>query len=322
MNYSPDKAASPSHPLRLWQAVRPHARRIARIAWIAAIALTLSYIAYRIVTNWSQIRSYDWHIRPWNLVLAFVLYSAGLLLTALAWALIMRHISGDRAMLAHMRLFCLTNLANRLPTPLPFVGARTESYAARGIARSTTMLAMSYEVVTTLLGAMIIAGLTVGYGPGAQMVARAGVLAWLLPVPLVLLALRPALLTRVANPLLQRLGRQPLSAPIAPRDMLLWSGIFVLLFANSGVFYFIVAAGVYDLPASFIPTMLNITAVSALAGWLAQFAPVPALRQVVTAYLLSQFMPWPTAIAIAVLARLLVMIFELVWAAIFALLRH
>jgi hypothetical protein len=44
------------------------------------------------------------------------------------------------------------------------------------------------------------------------------------------------------------------------------------------------------------------------------FLPNPGLRQVALAYLLSYAMPWSVSAAVAVFTRLLVMIFELLWA--------
>ncbi len=66
-----------------------------------------------------------------------------------------------------------------------------------------------------------------------------------------------------------------------------------------------------------MPFLVNISAVSGIAGWLGQalfFVPTPAVRQLTMVYLLSLRFPMPWAVALALFFRISVMVFELVWA--------
>lgn len=320
MNYSlndqPDTILPALHR-RAWTWMRARAKMLARLVWACSFALILTFIGYRIFINWQEIRTYPWQPRPENILLSFGVYSLSLVLTASVWAAIIRRLANKGALVTHIRLFCLSNLANRLPTMLPFIGARTEAYAAIGVPRTVTLTAMTLELAVTLSGAIIVAVTTLPFGPQTEVVARLTPFSALILLPVLLLTIRPAWLIAILNKLLQRFKRSPIQAKVRAFDMLIWIGLFVLIWVNGGFLYYLLTISIYPLSPEYIILIVNAMAVSGVVGWVGQFLffmPNLALRQLAMTFLLSFVMPLPVAAAVALLGRLCVMIFELLWA--------
>jgi len=300
-----------------WQWARAHAKALARVTWTAFAAIALAVIVYQIARNWQEVRTYPWRLRLGNILLGFGIYSISIVLTAVCWASIMHRVSGVRSLWGHVRLFCLTNLARRLPTPLPYIGARTEAYAVQGVARRITLVAMTLEMTVTVVSAMMVAVFTLPFGPYSEVLTRFSPLTLLLLIAPVLLTIRPAWLFAIINFALARAKRPPLLIEVRTRDMLAWTGLFAAVWVNGGVLYYFLSTSIYPIPCDELLLMISIFAISGVAGWLGQilfFMPALAMRQLVIAYLLSLCVPLPVAVAVALWTRLCVLVFELLWA--------
>jgi len=309
--------------LRVRKWIVPRLPVLSRVGRFGFLSLLLGVIAYQVLRDWQKIRDYPWRLNWANILEAFFLYTISLALTALVWALIMRGLSGTGSLFTHLRLYCLSNPARRLPTPVWYIGVRAVAYQELEVPRTITVTASIIEMVVTNLGALTTALVTLSFGLFAQKLPRIG---WALVVlfPLAVLMLKPALLIDLVNLGLRKLKRTKIVAQIRRVDMLRWVGIFVLIFLNGGVLLYIAVSTIYPLPPRMLPAMINAFSISWLASWLGQmlfFLPNTAIRQVTLAYLLSFYMPWPVAIASTLLLRIAVIMFEMFWALIFARLK-
>lgn len=284
------------------------------MAWAGLTILATAVILYKFIADWPQLRAIPWRLSLKPLLLSFGIYSISLLLTASCWALIIGHLTGTRTFWEHVRLFCLTNLAQRLPTPLPYITARVEAYASHGVRREITLTAMTIEIAVTLIGGAIVALVTASFSTSALNIQGGLLLIFLLPLlPLVLL---PERFLDMVNLLLSRLGRPRLTTHFKRRQILAWIGLFVIIWVNSGVLYYFLMSSITIIPPERALFLINISALSGLAGWLGQilfFLPTPAVRQIALIYLMNLAFPMPTAVAFTLLFRFLVMLFELIW---------
>lgn len=287
-----------------------------RFAWGILVILASAFILYKTVKEWHQLQNALWRLDPRCLVISFGVYSVSVMLTASCWALIMGHFSGVRTFWRHVITFCLTNLAQRLPTPLPYISARTEAYHAYGISRKTTLTAMAMEITVTLFSATIVALATLIFG--APLYAKAiNYILYVLLLSLVFPVLFPQKSLSLVNLVLARLNCSPLPTALSGRQTLGWIGIFIVIWLNSGVLYYFLISSISSAPEGLLLFLVNISAVSGIAGWFGQalfFVPTPAVRQLTMVYLLSLRFPMPLAVVFALFFRVAVMVFELVWA--------
>jgi hypothetical protein len=297
------------------QQLKTHQKDIARIFWLMLIVIAVIFILYKAAVDWKRIQDVRWHFYPRSLLVSFGVYSISLLLTACCWALIMGRISGVKTFWEHVRIFCLTNLSQRLPTLFPYLAARTEAYVALGVPREITLTAMAIEVAMTLLSATLVAGLTLLLGVFSLKGHLSLLLSGLLLVPMILILFPQQFLT-VVNKVLIYLKRPPIDNVINVRHTLSWTSLFIIIWLNNGVLYYFLISGLCEVPPEEILFLVSVSAVSGLTGWLGQliFLPTPAVRQLALAYLMSLGFPMPIAVAFALFARVCVMIFELIWA--------
>jgi ABC-type sugar transport system permease subunit len=299
----------------LLQQLKTRQKEIARTFWVILVVIAVIFILYKAAIDWKRIQNVQWHFYPRSLLAGFGVYSISLLLTACCWALIMGRISGVKTFWEHVRIFCLTNLSQRLPTLFPYLAARTEAYVALGVPREITLTAMAIEVAVTLLSATLVTGLTLLLGVFSLKGYLGFLLSGLLLAPMMLI-LFPQRFLIVVNKVLVYLKRPPIDNMINVRHTASWTGLFMIIWLNSGVLYYFLISGLCEISPEEIPFLISVSAVSGLAGWLGQliFLPTPAVRQLALAYLMSLGFPMPIAVAFALFARVCVMIFELIWA--------
>jgi hypothetical protein len=286
--------------------------------WVVVTIVAVIAIGYRLALDWEEIRTYPWRLKWMSILSAFAVFSISFLLTFVVWVFIMRRLSTVRSLRIHMRLFFVTNLARRLPTLLPYLGARTEAYASQGLPRRVTLSAVTLEMTTTVVGAVLIAVLTLPFGPLFAILDRFSLAALLLLVLPLTIVLFPNWFFVAMNFGLARLGRPPLRVEIRRLDMIIWVILFAAVWANGGVLYYLLASSIYPIPPQRLLFVMNAFAISGVAAWVGQFLfflPTLALRQVMLAYLLSLGeIPFSAAVAVALLGRLCVTAFELIWA--------
>lgn len=299
----------------IWQRKKTDSARFSRPAWGILVILASAFIVYKTIKEWHQLQNALWRLDPYYLLISFGVYSVSVMLTASCWALIMGHFSGMRTFWKHVSTFCLTNLAQRLPTPLPYISARTEAYNAQGISRKTTLTAMAMEIAVTLFSAAVVALATLVFGAPLYVKAIKYIL-YVLLLSLVFPAFFPQKSLSLVNLVLVRLNCSPLPTALSRRQTLGWIGIFIIVWLNSGVLYYYLISSISVVPEGLLPFLVNISAVSGIAGWLGQalfFIPTPAVRQLTMVYLLSLRFPMSWAVVFALFFRVSVMVFELIW---------
>jgi hypothetical protein len=311
---------------RFYAWLKSHFRIINRVIWITGFCLLVVVIGYQVAINWQAISRYSWHWQYQYILFGFVSYSISLFLTAWIWSLIINRFSGNHCTIPNIALYSLTNIAQRLPTPIPYVSARVETYASLGISRAYTLSAMSVEMSITIISALIIGVFTLPFGIKGIYSNIHIEIVIIIAIILLLIAMYILNINKVIaiiNRLLIKYNKSPISGSIDKKELVLWIGLYLLVWLNAGIFNLILANAIYPLPLHLILPMENIIAVSGFVGWIGQllfFIPNIALPQIVSAYLLSSFVPWPVAITVSIIGRLGSTAFEVIWVGIFGIL--
>jgi uncharacterized membrane protein YbhN (UPF0104 family) len=133
-------------------------------------------------------------------------------------------------------------------------------------------------------------------------------------IPIGLLFLHPAIMTKPLNFVLRKLKQKPIEIKIKYRDilliLLLWCGLWVL----TGITYYFLIISVHPFPLSNLPVTIGIFAIAGVSQFLTP-SGIGVLEGMLTV-LLGLYFPLPVAILIALLARVWKTISELVCIAI------
>jgi hypothetical protein len=250
--------------------------------------------------------TYDWDLKWSNLLTAMVVLIAGMFLAAYVWGDIMRTLGSGVSMGLHIRYYALSQLARRLPGTVWYVAGRGYLYRQHGdpvrLITTASGLELVINVVSGALLTLALTGVVLAdlpryyiFGLGAALVAGLG-------------AMHP----RVIQALLTRIGLH--DVPLIPYGRLVrWLCFYLILWLVGGVVLYLVADAVYPLPLSNLPYLTGSFSLVGTLSVLVFFLPSNfGFTEVGLSLLMSAIMPSSFAVLIAVLNRILLMIFELI----------
>lgn len=297
--------------------VKPRAAWLHGLQTLIVLAI-LAAIGFVLMRSWQEIRQVAWRPEPAPALLATCLMIIAVLEAAFAWAWLTRQLDGCRIALEKITsVFLYGNTARYLPGSI-------WNYLARGYLGSQEGLAVR-RVWTASLGEIL--GIT-----GAGFLVYLVSLAWphnhipLLPIPALLACLGLALLVSsppVMRGLSQRdlpewfprwpgLPSNPEQAAVAPSALFRYMLVLVPICTQMGLAFYVFARSLYPLPLHYLPEATGLWNIAILLGLLALGVPHGlGVREGLLAWGLSAALPAPAALAIAVLARLWVVICEL-----------
>lgn len=289
-------------------------RKVARVLWGCLVALGITVILYRIIVEWRMIVNARLYFDEKKFLYALGIYSFGLILTASGWALIMNVVGDKLNFWGHIRNYCLSNVAQRLPTPLPFILARTEAYSSLGVPRKITILAMTLEISFTLAGAFLV-GTSVVFLYKLICNELLRYLIYFLSLLIVFLVFSPKKIIFTLSRIIGYDYEKSFDIYISYKNTTIWLLIYILIWVNNGLFLYTLYSSFYLIPKEYLIYLVLISAISGIVGWLGQF--LFFVRQLTMVYLLGLLFPMPLAVVFSLLSRVIVMIFELLWVGIF-----
>ncbi len=280
------------------------------LSWKQLVAGLFTFIAFgflvaALVTNWQQLRGYEWQITPVYLALGLVMYLGSLLLAGFTWHRLIASTDRRVQRRKNIKFFLQSNLAKRVPGLVWYALGRLYLYEREGVAKSLVAMALTLELVTMIAGTALLYFASFWSVPSAIPSLRP----WWLVLPVaVLIAIMawPKSLYTLVNWLLERRGHAPLERQARRRDLLEWSFLHAGSALAGGLCIVFLAAGVYpELTRLDVVPVINSWAGAALVAYAVLFLPLGlGVKEVTLAYLLSQFLPWPVAVVISLLGRI------------------
>lgn len=292
----------------------------ARIQWRSAIkaivaGTVLVFFGLSFYRGWHEIRGYEWNVRPWLVFFSFVVTLAQSFLGLLAWTMTVRSLGGDLSLRKSIKVYFVSNLGRYLPGTVWYAVGRAYLGKQQNVSAAIISTSVMVEIVLAVTSGVLMSGLAlplilVHYGPYGAYLGGAVVV-------LGLIALHPAVMKRLLG-LLTRLLHCPnqVVSPVGYFSMLglLIGYVFVWAFAGMGLF--VLLNSICVVPLARLPTIIAIYAVSWIVGFFTPFAPSGlGVREGALTLLLAGFAPLPVAAAVALSLRLLMMLGDILWAA-------
>jgi len=279
------------------------------------ILASLAALAYGVIRNWQELVAYHWEITYWPLPIALLLYGIDLGLAVVVWGSIVRRMGGQSYWIQDLRIYCASNLARRLPTPLWFLLGRVYLYEELGVSKTISSLATLMEGVLILFSGLVTLLALLPFGGGLEFLQRYTWAIAGLAIVCLMLILRPKSLRRAVNWLARRLGRgQAVASDLDYPHMMLWIGLYSIVWIIGGVIFYLLLKTVHPLPARYLPTVIGIWVSGGVISHVAVFLPGGlGLKELTMAALLSAVVPTPIAILVSVIARLWFSLNELIW---------
>lgn len=291
-------------------------RRGRRLFLVASTGLSLALLLWGFVPHWQALRSYEWHFAWGPLLLSGATFSLSLALAVLAWTLTMRTLGVTSTWRQDAKFFFYSWMARRLPTPGPYLASRVLLYEEIGVPKRVTSVGLLWENVLLVASGALLSLILLPATPLVRdQVMQGPVLA--VAAASLLIVLRPLWLARGMNWLLARLGKAPLPTAISQGAAALLLAVYATVWLTGGLILFLLIRSIYPVALGALPLVVQAWVISGLVAYLAFFAPAGlGVREVALAYLLALAIPLPVAVIVALLARLWLMVNELIWAAV------
>lgn len=282
-------------------------------AWtgLGLLLLLAAYLGYILARNGApemDLRALLARITPGDVALVALIYGLTLVIAVLAWGLIIGSLSGYWGWMEHARIYVFTSLTRRLPGPGTFwhTLGRVVLYERLGVPRGLTAVAGGLEFVALVLGGVLVALLTWPLVFGGQ-----GLSPVLLLIPL--LACAVLLNPPLVRALIRRVGRAAGTPPVRYRQLMLWVGIFALIWCVGGLLLFVLVRAVAPIPLSLLPAIIGVWATAGVASTLFfSFLPFGlGATEVTLTALLSPFVAPGEAFFIALALRVILTFCEL-----------
>lgn len=274
----------------------------------AVMLLSFGYLGWILARNWGSLVAYDWQVDLRQVALAFVCYSVALGLAVVGWSLIMRHLTPMTHMSRHLKYYTYTNLLKRLPGPLLNVLGRAYFYGQEGIAKPLTVTISLLEWAVIVLSGLLVYLVTSPFMPIPR--------AWrspLIPGAVLLigmLLIRP----KTFRAALRLFGQDGLPISFRYTDLFLWLIVYSLVWIAGGVVLYVGINSIYSLPLRHLPAVVGIWVASGIIPTLMLIIPMGfGLKELTLSFLLGHLMPAPLAVVVALLMRLGLTLFEIIW---------
>jgi len=284
-----------------------------RILQVLLIVVIFYFLVKNLYVNWGKIAEYDWNINYYFLTYSFVLLITGAILMALGWNLILRMLGGRLGYKKALKIFFITDLGKYIPGKVWTLVGKVYLCAKEGIPIAKTSASVVIQPLIQVISGMLMFLVSLPFWTKTSDFMNN--LYLLLPlIPIGLILLHPAIMTKLLNFVLTRLKQKPIELNIKYRDilliLLLWCGLWTL----TGVTYYFLVVSVHSFPVSWLPVSIGIFSIAGVSQFLTP-SGIGVLEGVLTV-LLSLYLPVHIAILIALLARVWKTVAELTCVAI------
>jgi len=299
--------------LRLAKAIwrRLHTLGSHRLRWLMTgliIAFSIVILGWMLWHYLPTLLAYHWKLQVLPLILGFPIYTLDLLLAVLGWSIIMRQLGHQFDFREHIRIFCMTRVAGRIPgAPWHLVG-RVALYKQLGVNVRVTSVASGLEMILIIVSGILTSAL-IGFSLPENLQKYLVWMGFVLVIGLGLM--HPSVVHKV----LQWLGHT--QEVVRPRyhDMLLLLGLYVLIWGVGGCVLYMMILALYPLPWTQLPGVIGAWGLSGAVASLLSLSPTSfGIKEIALSLLLALFIPAGLAVVIAILTRLYLTAAEFVWA--------
>ncbi len=284
--------------------------------WLV-VALVLFFLARALVLRWNEVKALEWQVNLPFLAASYVLLGMVWLAAVANWRWLMGRMGASLGLGAAWRIWFLSNIVRYIPGNVwQYLGV---VYLCRqqGIAAATTLASIVlYQVVTVASGLALAGGIFLVAGQmglaSGSLDAKAFVLPWEFPAwglagatILAVVVCYPPLTNWALRQLFRLLGREPVQIPLQAGDVMRFFFQRLTIWILEGLAFAILVHSIYPGDPIDIPIIGASFVISWVIGFVSLLTPSGlGVREAVQAGLLGLILPWPAAVALAILSRL------------------
>lgn len=300
--------------------MRSAGRPLRRLLAVVFLGVALVFVVALLRGQWDSLdrvldttRAFAWSFEPWVLLLAVVAGAMDLLLMGLVWAALFRWTGGSAGRPEAVRVWVITNFGRYIPGKIWQLGGLAAYMKGRGDSGAAALVSvLAFQIITLVTGGAVAVstiGLEWAGGGGDGWITALSLAA------ILLMALHPGVIRRIAGRLGGWLGEEDLVVDLAGRHIGAAAGGMVLAWVAYGVGLMLLLRGVgVQVQLDQLPILTGVFAASYVVGYLVLLAPGGlVVREGAMTALLAELtaISVGVAAAVAVMARIWMIVAEL-----------
>ncbi|WP_311932194.1 lysylphosphatidylglycerol synthase domain-containing protein [Microbispora sp. H11081] len=296
----------------------PNRLRSSPLSRVLLAMVALAFLAYGLARNWTDISAALSRLSWWSLGASFLAVLAGLGFMLVAWRDILAGLGSPLPLRVAARVLFVGQLGKYIPGSVWAFAAMMELARDHGTPPRRTFSATTLGLVTSLGCALALAAATLS----RQIASQAW---WLLAlIPLILLGLHPRVMTWGLNLALRVVRREPLDRVLSGAAMARAAAWTMAGWLAYGVHLWVLVGGMRPAGLSVFAVAAGAYALAWSTGILTVVVPAGiGVREGAMVVALAPVLDTPSALAIAVVSRVLFTLADVTWAALaFLLTRH
>jgi uncharacterized membrane protein YbhN (UPF0104 family) len=273
------------------------------LIFLVIAAGILSYLLY---SQREILINYDWDIDWIQVLISFIVFSFDLLLVVIVWAWIMDSLGRKLNLSTHFVYYSLSNITKRIPGTIWYIASRAQLYKSNQIDAKLTSVASGVEYAISILGSILVSLLF-----AIPIIIRYAYSPYLFI--LVILIGSVMVHPRVISWILHKMNVEATSLEYR----LIFKSLiaYILIWILGGIVLFFIANSIYPIPLSNLAYVIGTWCFVGFISSILLFSPSNlGLTEVGLSLLLANIMPSSIAVIVSVFGRVLITIFELIWA--------
>jgi uncharacterized membrane protein YbhN (UPF0104 family) len=294
-----------------------HGRKalLSRAAGVAIVLLIFGFLFRSLYLEWEQVVAYRWDLNYLALVVAFGLMLLAAAFYAYLWKLILERLGSPLSYRKSYRIFFLSQLGRYIPGKVWSILGLVYLSQKEGVSKVISGTSVTLQLVLQIVSGVVVFALALPLW--TELGSSMGLVALIVLLPLGLVLLHPAVVTRGVRLALRLTGQTEIELSWSYRYLLgqlaLWIGFWLL----NGVAYHFLIRSLDSSPLPHVLVLAGIFSVSWVAGFLSLVTPSGlGVMEGALTFLLSFFFPMHVATIIALWTRVARTASDLVCAAI------
>jgi uncharacterized membrane protein YbhN (UPF0104 family) len=263
-------------------------------------------LSYLIYSQWEVLVSYDWDIDWIQVFISFIVFSFDLLLVVIVWAWLMNSMGKKLNLSTHFIYYSLSNITKRIPGTIWYIASRAQLYKTNEIDVKLTSIASGVEYAISTLSsifACLIFAIPIivrySYSP----------FLFILVILIGIVMIHPRVISWI-------LGKLKVESTTLEYRLIITSLVaYIFIWILGGIVLFFIAKSIYPLQLSNLTYVIGVWSLVGFVTSVLLLSPSNlGITEVGLSLLLTNIMPSSIAVIIAIIGRILITIFELVWA--------
>jgi hypothetical protein len=302
---------------QLWRLIQRAMQQklVRQLLYILIVLLSLAFIGYAIIVNWSELKNQEWHVNVTYVILVMVLYPLGMFPTVAAWHWLLRALGTRKPFWLNLRLYALSSLPRHIPGLVWYVTSRTLLYQEQGVGAGVVLVATAAETALLALSGFVSA--TLYFALQTDILSQFTALRIMVPIAAVVLASLLVLApggTRMLERFLRRWQKDGESVQFQRSALWACLGWMFLAWGGGGGLLWILVRAIAPIDWSLLPVMVGIWgAAGAVSLTIGIGIQGMGLREITLGAMLSTIISPLAALVVAVAFRLALMIGEFLW---------